>query len=62
MSRSDHSAQNFGANNFVTTKLSGIGVGKMAIGVGDQFGKYSLAKLADKPTWPGQAQPGQVVD
>ena len=31
----DHSAQNFDANNFVTTKLSGVGVGKMAIGVGD---------------------------
>ena len=52
---------NFGANNFVT-RLSGIGVGKMAIGVGDNFGKYNLANLADKPTWPGQAQPGQVVN
>ena len=51
-----------GTNNFVTTKLSGIRVGKTAIGVGDEFGKYNLANLAEKPTWPGQAPPGQVVN
>ena len=57
-----HSAQTFGANNFVTTSLSGIRIGKMAIGVVDPFGKYNLANLADKPTWPGQTQPGRVVN
>ena len=43
----------------MTRRLSGIGVGKIAVGVGDQFGKCNLA---DKPIWPGQAQPGQVVN
>ena len=30
--------------------------------LGKAHGKYNLANLADEPTWPGWAQPGQVVN